>query len=241
MKKWLHDNGLSVTMFFFFVVFLAGMSLAGWHEYLETHAILRRPALSFPAYLLSGHFLEALMENLESEFLQMGMYIALTAVLFQRGSAESNDPDGCDGIVSSPVRESGEVRRGEMRRGEAQSEVRGERRGEVPWPVRRGGWVLALYSHSLSLAFLLLFILTFSAHVVTGLSAYNDQQAIYGLPPVQLSEYFFSSSFWFESLQNWQSEFLAIGLMAVLSIWLREKDSPESKAVDDPHCKTGAA
>src|SRR5829696_8347889 len=111
---------------------------------------------------------------------------------------------------------------------------------DAPWPVRRGGAVLRLYENSLSLAFLLLFLLAFFLHGLSGMGNYNEEQALHGQPAVSLGEYLSSSRFWFESFQNWQSEFLAIWAMVVFSIYLRQRGSPESKPVDSPHSETGS-
>ena len=109
-----------------------------------------------------------------------------------------------------------------------------------PSPVRRGGWVLTLYEYSLTLAFLLLFLVSFVWHAVGGKREYNHEQLAHGGEPVSLSEFMSTSQFWFESFQNWQSEFLALGAMALLSIFLRQRGSPESKPVDAPHSHTGS-
>jgi hypothetical protein len=106
--------------------------------------------------------------------------------------------------------------------------------------VRRGGWVLRLYSHSLSLAFLFLFAISFVAHAVGGAHARNEEALAHGGHAITVLEYLHSSQFWFESFQNWQSEFLAIAMMVVLSIFLRQRGSPESKPVDAPHRQTGS-
>ena len=106
--------------------------------------------------------------------------------------------------------------------------------------MRRGGWVLTLYEYSLSLAFFLLFLVSFFLHAVSGRLQYNEEQLLHGAPQVSLGGYMTSSRFWFESFQNWQSEFLAIGCMVVFSIYLRQRGSPESKPVDAPHSETGA-
>jgi hypothetical protein len=110
---------------------------------------------------------------------------------------------------------------------------------DAPWPVRRGGWVLSLYSCSLSLAFVVLFLVSLGLHAVGGAAHHNEEAAAHGGESLSVGEFVQSSQFWFESFQNWQSEFLAVLALVVLSIWLREKNSPESKAVEDPHSKTG--
>ncbi len=108
-----------------------------------------------------------------------------------------------------------------------------------PWPVKKGGLWLKLYKHSLSLAFLLLFLLSFSIHVTASLAEYNKEQILKGKATQDLFEFIGSSRLWFESFQNWQSEFLAVLSIVVLSIFLRQQGSPESKQVDAPNSQTG--
>jgi hypothetical protein len=158
------------------------------------------------------------MENWESEFLQMAVYVVLTAILFQKGSAESKDPEKQEEVDRHPD----------------------PRRRGAPGPVRRGGWTLALYRHSLSLAFVALFALSLLLHAVGGAAEYNNEQTAHGQSErVSVVQYLGTSQFWFESLQNWQSEFLAIAAMVLLTIFLRQQGSPESKPVDSPHSETG--
>lgn len=108
-------------------------------------------------------------------------------------------------------------------------------------PVRKGGWILKLYKNSLSLAFLALFLVTFAGHAVSGARKYNQEQLAHGSGE-QLSalEYMGRAQFWYESFQNWQSEFLAVFSIVVLSIWLRQWGSPESKPVHAAHDDTGS-
>ncbi|HLP07299.1 MAG TPA: DUF6766 family protein [Opitutaceae bacterium] len=215
MRRFLRDNGLSLAVFaLFLATFAGGQLVTGWKAYNEERGQNREPALGLTAYLRSAHFAEATAENWESEFLQMGVYVVLTALLFQRGSAESDDPD------EPPVQE--------------------EVTEESPWPVRRGGLWGKVYSHSLSLAFLLLFLASFAWHAWGSLGLENEERGRHGEPPTTLLDHLGGAQFWFESFQNWQSEFLAIGGMVVLTIWLREKNSPESKRVEAPHAATGA-
>ena len=213
----LRDNGLSIILGALFAAFLCGQFAAGHRVYNEEQREHGEPAVGAIAYLRSSHFLEATAENWESEFLQMAAYVFLTVFLFQRGSAESKDPDASEAVDRAPR----------------------ARRQDAPWPVRRGGLVLRIYAHSLTLAFALLFVASFIVHAVAGARRYNGEQAVHGHPPVTVSAYLGTSQFWFESFQNWQSEFLAIAAMVVLSIFLRQKGSPESKPVDSPHRQTG--
>ena len=221
LKRILRDNGLSIVMLgLFFLAFLMGQTITGHLEHNSEQREHGRAEITLSDYLTTPHFVEATMENWESEFLQMFLFVALTAVLFQRGSAESKDPDKEDASDRDP-RASGHKK-------------------DAPWPVRRGGAVLWIYERSLSLAFLVLFLIAFVLHAAGGARLYNEEQLDHGVRE-QLStwEYLGTSRFWFESLQNWQSEFLAVGAMVVLSIWLRQRGSPESKPVDAPHAQTG--
>lgn len=211
----LRNHGLSVVMLgLFFVTFLVGQVLAGRHEYNDDREKEGEPPVLLTEYIRSSHFVEATAENWESEFLQMFVYVLATAYLFQIGSAESRDP-----------RKSDEERENEVR----------EISPNAPGPVKAGGWRLKLYEHSLSLAFAALFLVAFVLHALGGHRLYNEERARDSELPLTLSEYLGSSRFWFESFQNWQSEFLAIGSMVILSIWLRERNSPESKRVETPH------
>ncbi len=222
MRRFLRENGLSLVLFcLFFLTLMLGQSVSGHlqnNEELETHG---QPPESFVEYLGGHHFWEATTENWESEFLQMFVYVVLTAFLFQKGSSESKDPDGPNEVDRDP--------------GKSRDKK------DAPWPVRKGGFVLKLYENSLALAFLLMFLLSFSLHGVSGRGEYNEEQALHGQPQVSVGEYMTSSRFWFESFQNWQSEFLAMWAMVVLSIWLRQRASPESKPVDSPHSETGGS
>jgi hypothetical protein len=110
---------------------------------------------------------------------------------------------------------------------------------DAPWPVRRGGWVLSLYSCSLSLAFVVLFLVSLGLHAVGGAAHHNEEAAAHGGESLSVGEFVQSSQFWFESFQNWQSEFLALVAMVLLSIFLRQRGSPESKPVDAAHDETG--
>jgi hypothetical protein len=108
----------------------------------------------------------------------------------------------------------------------------------APGPVRRGGLALRLYEHSLSLAFLALFAFSFAMHAIASLDLHNVDLASHGHDQVNMGEFITSAQLWFESFQNWQSEFLAVGSIVVLSIFLRERGSPESKPVATPHSET---
>jgi hypothetical protein len=221
MRKILRDNGLSIVMVLCLILFLTGQIVAGMLDYNEDQRTHGQPEVDVVSYLASPHFLEATMENWESEFLQMFAFLVLTACLYQKGSAESRDPDEEEPVDRDP-RQS-------------------RNKKDAPWPVRKGGIVLTLYERSLSLAFLLLFIASFLLHAMSGAEEYNQHQLEHGNPTrVSMLQYMGTSRFWFESFQNWQSEFMAVAAMVVFSIFLRQKGSPESKPVDAPHSQTGS-
>jgi len=144
----------------------------------------------------------------------------LTAFLFQRGSSESKP-------IDEPAPQDEDPR----------DAADGP---DVPGPVRRGGVILKLYENSLSIMFFILFALSFALHAAGGASAYSDQEVLHGGQPVSVWAYLGTSQFWFESMQNWQSEFLAIAVMVGASVYLRQRGSAESKPVAAPHDVTGA-
>lgn len=212
VKRFLHDHSLSLTVLGLFVVFAIGQLLAGRLVLNEERERQGEPPLDLVHYVSTPHALEALTENWESEFLQMAAFAILTAFLIQRGSAESKDPDR-----------------------EKRENARAAVSPDAPWPVHRGGWVLRVYEHSLSLSLGLVFVVTLALHAWSGAALHNEEQLRLGRPTVTTWDYLGTSQFWFESLQNWQSEFLSIGAMVILTIFLREKGSPESKRVETPH------
>jgi quinol-cytochrome oxidoreductase complex cytochrome b subunit len=219
MRRVVRDNGLSITMFALFLIFLAAQSIAGYKTNNSDNQEHGQPPESYTRYLTSGAFVEATFENWESEFLQMGAYVLLTAFLIQKGSPESKNPDG-DQVDQDPRTQRDDP--------------------DAPGPVKRGGLVLALYEHSLSLALFGLFLLSLVLHALGGHAELNQQQLEHGAAPVSLWSFVTSSEFWFQSMQNWQSEFLAVAALTVLGIFLRQRGSPESKPVAAPHAQTGS-
>jgi hypothetical protein len=220
MKRVLHNNGLSIVLFGLFLVFELGLSVVGQRQYNQERIDHRLAPLTYTDYLVSSAFVEATMENWESEFLQMFAYVVLTAFLFQKGSAESKPLNGHEAVDRDP-------RAGRLK-------------PDAPWAVRRGGLTLKIYEHSLSLGLLSLFSIAFALHAISGARAHSIQEIAHGGHAVGAIEYLGTAQFWFESLQNWQSEFFSIGVMVVFSIVLRERGSPESKPVDAPHAMTGS-
>lgn len=220
-RRWVRDNGLLLACLGLFAVFFAGMVVSGTAAHnAEQRDHGSADTVSVIGYLRTGDFVEATFENWESEFLQMGMYIVLTAFLFQRGSSESKpiDADAPQDRDPHTVPIT----------------------PKTPWPVRHGGAALTVYEYSLAIAFFVLFFASWALHAVGGVAAYNDQGREHGEAAISVWRYVTTSQFWFESMQNWQSEFVAVAAIVGLSIFLRQRGSPESKPVADPHHETSA-
>lgn len=217
-RRRLKNNGLALVMFALFAASFVGQTITGLHEYDSEALAHGRAGIGLAGYFTRGHFVEAVFENWESEFLQMGLFVVLTIWLRQKGSSESKQIDGKEEVDEDPKKHRGDP--------------------DAPWPVRTGRFV-RLYSHSLAMALFGLFLLSFALHAVGGRMAYNEEQLSHGGAPISLAGYVASSRFWFESFQNWQSEFLSVGVLIVLSIFLRERGSPQSKPVHAPHAETG--
>jgi hypothetical protein len=206
-------------MFVLFAISLVGQVVAGHRVHNDDQRDHGQPGVELSEYLRTGHFLEAVFENWESEFLQMAAFVVLTAYLVQKGSPESRKLEGEPDLDKHPAR---------------------SKRKDSPWPVHRGGLLLKLYSHSFSIALFTLFAISFFLHAAGGAREYNQEEQEHGSPSsMGTLTYMGTSRFWFESFQNWQSEFLSVGVLIVLSIFLRERHSPESKPVADPHDETG--
>ena len=216
--RYFRDNGLTIVLMLLFGGSIFGQLFAGWHVALDEAARHHQPAMGLLAYARSAGFVAAVFENWESEFLQMSAYVMLTAVLFQRGSAESKDPDATPRDDNL----------------EAEAYAAG-----APQILRKGPFWRALYSRSLGLALAVLFIVSFVIHWIASARAAGEEALAHGEPAVTVLAYLFDAELWFESLQNWQSEFLSTAVLVVLSIVLRQRESPESKPVAAPHAQTG--
>ena len=219
IRRFLFENGLVLVAMLLFLLSFVGQVTAGHAVYNDEQRDHGQPAVSIGAYLRTGAFVEATAENWESEFLQMGLFVVLTVFLYQRGSSESKTIEEPDAVDQRPE--------------DARDDP------EVPGPVRRGGLALALYKHSLSIALFALFVISFAMHAAGGAAAYSEEQREHGGSPVTTLSYLATSHFWFESFQNWQSEFLSVGVLVLLSIWLREQGSAQSKPVAAAHSDTG--
>jgi hypothetical protein len=218
MKKqtFFYRNGLSIVFILLFVITLIAQLFTGWkehnHELQDEHA----SEITFYDYLTTGHFISATFENFQSEFLQMGLYVLLTVGLRQQGSAESKSLEEEEEVDREP-----------------------RPKPDAPWPVRKGGWWLKLYSNSLSIVFFFLFFVSWGLHFYGSWRDNNAEQLLKGKPAESVIEYIGQPRFWFETFQNWQSEFLSVLSIVVLTIYLRQKGSPESKPVDAPYMETG--
>jgi hypothetical protein len=217
MTKVLKNNGLSIVFITLFLLSMAGQAITGLQQHNEQMQELGGQSLSMSQYLTSGHFLQSTFENWESEFLQMALFLVLSMFLYQKGSAESKDPDKEEEVDKEP----------------------NPRKKDAPGPVKRGGLALAIYKHSLCYALTFLFLVSFMAHWYGSLKDYNEEQMLKNKPVESGVSYLTNSRFWFESFQNWESEFLSIFAIVVLSIFLREQGSPQSKPVDAAHDETG--
>ncbi|GGP71972.1 DUF6766 family protein [Saccharothrix coeruleofusca] len=223
MRRFLRDNGLGLAFGSIFLVSLVGQAFSGNSVLNDRRLTDGGDTIGLWQYVTSSEFAVDVAENWQSEYLQFFLFIFATVWLMQRGSPESK-----------PARRLG------AESDEEQSLGAHATAGSPPW-ARAGGWRTALYSNSLGLAMLVLFLASWFTQSVAGRSAYNNERLVDFQDPVSWGEYVLSADFWNRSLQNWQSEFLAIGSMAVLSVYLRQRGSPESKPVGTPHDTTDEA
>ena len=147
----------------------------------------------------------------------MALFVILTIFLYQKGSSESKDPEKKEPVDREP----------------------NPRKKDAPWAVRQGGWILEVYKHSLSIVLFIFFIISFVLHWYGSLKDYNEEELLKGQPIESAIKYLGNSRFWFESFQNWQSEFLSVFAIVILSVFLRQKGSAQSKAVDEANIETG--
>lgn len=218
MKRFFTDNSLSIVLLGLFLIFLVGLALTGYAQQNEQLALHGGQPESFGSYLGSGEFVEAVFENWESEFLQMGMFVLLTIWFKQKGSADSKEIQGDDPVdAPSPYPLS----------------------KAKTWPQRWKAIGHMLYSSSLTIAMFTLFILSLLLHAAGGVAAANEEAMQHGEETMSMLQYMGSSQFWFESFQNWQSEFIAVAALIIFSIFLRQRHSPESKPVEESDAKTG--
>ncbi|ALM47620.1 hypothetical protein AMR72_01125 [Flavobacterium psychrophilum] len=217
MKTFFRNNSLSIVFFSLFVISIVAQIVFGFKEYNKELTELGAATINISHYFSTGHFIESTFENWESEFLQMALFVLLTIFLKEKGSSESKSFEKDEPVDREPD----------------------PNRKGAPWPVRKGGFILKIYKHSLTIALFLLFIISFILHFYGSLKDQNQQNALRSEPLESVSNYLIDSRFWFESFQNWQSEFLSVFAIIVLSIYLRQKGSSQSKPVDAPNMETG--
>ena len=221
MRAFVRHNGLSLFFLGLFLAALVFQAIAGHADFNEDQDRHGDPRISLGRYVLSSEFGTAVMENWQSEYLQFTLFVLLTVWLLQRGSPESKELDKAG-------RESDE----EQKVGEHAEE------GSPRW-AKVAGLRRTIYENSLLLVMGAIWLGTWFAQSVTGATEYNAERLGHQQDPVSWAEYLTRPDFWEKTLQNWQSEFLAVGSMAILAVYLRQRGSPESKPVGAPHHTTG--
>jgi hypothetical protein len=221
MRRHLRANSLGLFFGVIFLASLAGQAVAGWKQFNDEQLAADLAGRSLSSYLTSASFAADVAENWQSEFLQFLLYIVATVWLLQRGSPESK-----------------ELSKAGLESDEDQKVGRYADSGSPRWAAA-GGLRTAIYSWSLSMVMGLIFLASWFAQSLAGRAAFNETRLQQLQDPISWSRYLTNADFWARTLQNWQSELLAVGSMAVLSIYLRQRGSPESKPVGQPHTSTG--
>jgi len=219
--RFVRDNGLALFFGLIFLLTLVAQSVVGHTVFNDEQLAHGEEAISYGRYLVSSHFGEAVLENWESEWLQMGLFALAGIYLFQRGSVESKQPEEA-GFES-----------------DQKEKIGGFAQQNSPRLAKLGDWRTGIYSHSLTIALASIFFLSWLVQSLTGWTEFNNDQTEHNESPVSWLRYLTLPDFWEKTLQNWQSEFLALGTMTVLTIYLRQRGSPESKPVGSPHTETG--
>ena len=217
----LRANALTLAFGFVFLATLVGQAFSGVADFNAQQVANGLEQVSLLEYVTSSSFGVDVMENWQSEYLQFFLYIFATVWLVQRGSSESKKP-GEEGTES-----------------EQEQKIGRHADEDSPAWARTGGLRTAVFARSLGLLMGALFLLTWGASSVAGWAAYNSEQLGEREDPVSYLGYLAAPDFWNRSFQNWQSEMLAVGSMAVFSVYLRQRGSPESKPVGAPHAVTG--
>ena len=221
MRGFLRNNSLSLFFLALFLLSLAGQSLAGWQQLNALQHAEHLDPLTWGGYVTSSDFAVDVAENWQSEFLQFWVYLMATVWLLQQGSPESKELDKVG-------RESDEDQK-----------VGPHAEADSPAWAAAGGWRTRVYSSSLAIVMGVIFLGSWLVQSVAGWAAFNEERLQQLQDPISWSSYLLNADFWARTLQNWQSEFLAVGTMAVLAIYLRQRGSPQSKPVGEPHSSTG--
>lgn len=211
-----YKNGLGLVFVTLFIITLLAQAITGFYDHNAELEQDQVAVITFISYLQSGHFISATFENFESEFLQMALYVILTVRLRQQGSAESKSLEEPEEVDREP-----------------------KTGPDAPWPVNKGGFILKVYENSLFITFLILFLISWALHLYGSWMDHNEQNILNKQPTDTITNYLTQADFWFETFQNWQSEFLSIASIVLFTIFLRQKGSPESKPVDAPDSETG--
>jgi hypothetical protein len=223
MRRFLFENGLSLFFGGIFLLTIVGQSFAGQRAYNAEQQAHGAETVSWLDYVFSPDFGGAVMENWQSEFLQFTLFVLATVWLVQKGSNESK-----------PLEDVGvETKQKQKLEGYAPE--------NAPRWAKRRDWRRYLYENSLLLAMSVIFLLTWFAQSLNNWRQFNREQREHDEQPIEWSEFVLTADFWERTLQNWQSEFLAVGTMAVFTIYLRQRGSPESKPVGAPHHETGTS
>lgn len=221
MKRFVRENSLSLFFGLIFVGSLIAQSFAGWQQFNATQLAEHLDLVSWREYVTSSSFAVDVSENWQSEFLQFWLYLTATVWLLQKGSPESKELDNV-GLETDK----------EQKVGYAATK-------DSPAWARTGGWRTTVYSWSLAIVMGTIFLLCWLVQSVGGWASYNETRLQQLQDPLSWGAYLTNADFWARSLQNWQSEFLAVGAFAVLSIYLRQRGSSQSKPVGEPHSATG--
>ena len=217
----MRENSLSLFFGLLFVAALVGQAIAGWHQVNDQHAAEQLGHLSFGRYLTSADFAVDVAENWQSEFLQFWLYLVATVWLLQRGSPESKELDKA-GLETDEEQKVGKYAE-----------------DDSPAWAKTGGWRTRVYSSSLAIVMGLIFLASWLVQSVAGWAAYNETRLQQLQDPIGWGGYLGNADFWSRTLQNWQSEFLAVGTLAVLTVYLRQRGSSQSKPVGERHTATG--
>jgi hypothetical protein len=221
MRRFVRESSLSLFFGLIFLCSLVGQAVAGWKQLNAQHLADGLGRMTWPQYLTSANFAGDVAENWQSEYLQFLLYLTATVWLLQKGSPESKE-------LAKAGRES-----------DQDQKVGRYAEADSPSWAKAGGWRTSVYSSSLFLTMGAIFLLSWLAQSVAGWASFNETRLQQLQSPISWSSYLVNADFWARTLQNWQSEFLAVGSMAVLSIYLRQRGSPESKPVGEPHATTG--
>jgi hypothetical protein len=222
VTRFVRENSLSLFFFAIFGMSLLGQSFAGQRAFNAEQQAHAEPTVSWARYLVSSDFGGAVMENWQSEFLQFTLFILATVWLVQKGSSESK-----------PVGDAGPESKQKQK-------LEGYAPENAPSWAKVRGWRSWIFQNSLLLAMSLIFLATWAAQSLTNWTQHNEEQRAHGESTLSWADFVLGADFWERTLQNWQSEFLAVGTMAVFTIYLRQRGSPESKPVGMPHDETAS-